>query len=317
MIKKQMALIIIFMVFMLANSAAASSPASYDQAMGRMNTFMQAAAAATNNILNDNELNNFVNALWNAFAIILLVSALAKWNFGGIELYEIVHLLLLILITRIMLNHYNMLTTLMWDWSDGIAGSVQKAVIGNSDPLFLSCFINDVVAGIKASDVSILDSVRLFINGLIMSGIVMILSVLSFFASTWALYGYALAKILGWFFIPCLMIKRLSFLFDGWVRLFTGFIIYGIVARANLMLAVLAMKSYLGIPGYAVNTNTTYSFSLAGMADIAGMVGFMIIAILALISTSRFASTIASGAGGFGQSISSAAYSLSRMVKGF
>lgn len=298
-------------------AANAAPPPDTAAAMGRMNTFMQNVGVVLNNILNNGNLQSYVNAMWNAFTIMILVAALAKWNFGGIRTYEIVHPLLLILITRIMLNNYDMLTGLFWDWSEGIAGGIQNAVIGNSDPFFLTGFVEDVVAGIETSDVGILDGLRLWIAGFIITTIILLLSLLSFLASTWALYGYALSKILGWFFVPFIMIQRLAYMFDGWVRLFTGFIVYGVVARANLLLAVLALKSFFGIPGYTVNTNTVYRFDFTGIADLFGLAGFMLVSILALISTGRFSTAIVSGASGFGRSISAAAYTVVRVMKGF
>jgi hypothetical protein len=297
--------------------ANAAPPPDTAAAMGRMNTFMQNVGVVLNNILNDGNLQSFVNALWNTFTIMILVSALFKWNFGGIRSYELVHPLLLILITRIMLNNYDMLTGLFWDWSEGIAGGIQSAVLGNTDPFFLVGFVEDVVAGIETSDVGIMDGLRLWICGFVVTTIILLLSLLSFLASTWALYGYALSKIIGWFFIPFIMVKRLSYMFDGWVRLFTGFIVYGIIARANLLLAVLALKSFYGIPGYTVNTNTVYRFDFTGIADLFGLAGFMLVSILALISTGRFATAIVSGASGFGSSISTAAYTVARVMKGF
>jgi hypothetical protein len=112
------------------------------------------------------------------------------------------------------------------------------------------------------------------------------------------------------------MFKRLSFLFDGWMRLFIGFLVYGIIARANLLLTVLAIKSFFGIPGYVVNTNTSMRIDFNGVADLFGLVGFLFIAILALIATGRFATAVVSSASGFGQSISTLAYGLTRVMRG-
>ena len=112
------------------------------------------------------------------------------------------------------------------------------------------------------------------------------------------------------------MLKRTAFLFDGWMRLFTGFLVYGVIARANLLLTVLAIKSLFGIPGYAVDTTYNIRWDFSGMGDIIGLAGFLIVGILALISTGRFATAVVSGAGGFGSSISSVAYGLTRVVRG-
>ncbi len=297
--------------------AGADPPPDFNDSMGRMNSFMGYAGTALNNIINDADLAGFVDALWVTLTILLLFNVLSKYAMSGIAFVELLHPLLLIFITRIMLNHYDFLTGLCWDWSEGIAGGIQRAVIGNSDPFLLPGFINDVVAGIETTDVSIWDGLKLFLAGNVIMTILLLLSVLAFLANTWALYGYTLAKIIGWFFIPFIMVKKMSFLFDGWVRLFLGFLVYGIIARANLLLTVLALKAFFGIPGFSVNTMSSTRVDLTGLADLFGLAGFLFVAILALISTGRFASNIASGATGFGDSVQSIAYGLARVIRGF
>jgi hypothetical protein len=310
-------IIILFLACLVFSGLAyAAPPPSYSDSMGRLNTFMTNVGAVLNNILVDPSLTGFVNALWNTLTVVLIVTVLAKYSMTGISTFELIHPLLLILITRLMLNHYDYLTGLCWDWSEGIAGGIQRAVIGNSDPFLLPGFINDVVSGIETSDVSIWDGVKLFLAGNVILASIFLLTALAFLANTWALWGYALAKIIGWFFIPFIMFKRLSFLFDGWMRLFLGFLIYGIIARANLLLTVLAIKSFFGIPGYVVNTNTSMRIDFNGVADLFGLAGFLFIAILALIATGRFATAVVSSAGGFGQSISTLAYGLTRVMRG-
>ena len=311
-------LVILFLAcLVVSGSAHAAPPLSYSDSMGRLNTFMKNVDAVLNNILADPSLSGFVNALWNTLTIVLIVTVLAKYSMTGISTFELIHPLLLILITRLMLNHYDYLTGLFWDWSEGIAGGIQRAVIGNSDPFLLPGFVNDVVSGIQTSGVSIWDGVNLLMASTVILAIISLLSLMAFFASTWALWGYALAKIIGWFFIPFIMFKRLSFLFDGWMRLFLGFLVYGIIARANLLLTVLAVKSYFAVPGYAVNTNTSIRLDFNGIADLFGMAAFLFIAILALIATGRFATVVVSGVSGFGQSISTLAYGLARVMRGF
>ena len=143
-----------------------------------------------------------------------------------------------------------------------------------------------------------------------------LLSIISFLSSCWALYGYALSKIIGLFFIPFLMLEKTSFLFDGWVRFFCGFLIYGIIARANLVLTMIAIKTFYGIPTNTINTSLVISYDFTGLGDVLGMVAFTFISILALLSTGRFAATIVSGAQGFGGSVAAVAYGVARMARG-
>jgi hypothetical protein len=227
---------------------------------------------------------------------------------------EIFAVILLIVITRVMLDYYDYLTSVCWSWGEGIAGGIQMAVIGNSDPFFLPGFINDTIKGITASDVSFLDGLAIWLGALLVFVAVALLSIASFFCTMWALWGYALAKIIGLFFIPFIMLKRTTVLFDGWCRFFLGFLVFGIIARANLVLTVLAIKCYFHIPGYTVPT-TPYRLDFTSFADLLGLLAIMFISIFALMATSKFASTIMSGAGGFGGSLRNAAYSVAYMMR--
>lgn len=307
-------LVLVGFILIFIDAAFAAPPLDTSAAMGRMNLFMVNVGVVLNNILNDPNLRSFVWAEWSTFTVILLVTALAKYNFGGINTYEIVHPLLLILVTRIMLNHYDMLTSLFWDFSEGIAGGIQKAVVGNSNPFFLVGFVEDVVKAITYRDVKLWDSIAIVFSTFCLMGTIALLSIISFLASTWALYGYALCKIIGWFFVPFIMLQRLSFLFDGWIRLFTGFIIYGIIARANLMLTVLALRTFFGIPGWVVNSQTVIPLDFTGITQLFGMLGFLLISVIGIISTGKFATAVVAGAGGFGQAISTMAYTAVRFM---
>lgn len=315
--KKVFLIIIVLSVLASPMAANAEKPPNYNDSLKRMDAFMNNVTVVLSNILADSDLNSFVNALWNALTIILLFTAFAKYSMGVVSVYELIHPLLLIMITRIMLNNYDYLTSICWYWSEGIAGGIQKSVIGSSDPFLLTGFIHDVVNGITAGDVSFFSGVSLVFSHAVILAIVFLLSLLGFLANTWALWGFSLSKIIGWFFIPFLMVHRLSYLFDGWVRLFSGFLVYGIIARANLLLTVLAVKAYFNIPGYTVSTGKNISFDFSGIADLFGLTAFLFIAILSLVATGRFASTVVSGAGGFGDSVRNMAQNLAMALKGF
>jgi hypothetical protein len=309
-------IILVLLLLSIPTAVLAESPPTFSESMGRFNTFMQNTGVLLDNILADGSIGNFVNIEWVTIAIYLLVIAAAKYVLGDLSILDLIHPLLMVLVTRILIDNYDYLTGICWDMSEGIASGIQYAAIGNSDPFFLPGFINDVMQGIEYNDVSWWSAFWTFVSANVVFALVFLFSVLGFIANVWCLWGYALSKIIGLFFVPFLMLKRGSFLFDGWVRLFTGFLVYGVIARVNLLLTVLAIKSLFGIPGYAINTSYNVRWDFNGLADIIGLVAFLIVGILALISTGRFASAVVSGATGFGSSVNTAALSLSRIVRG-
>ena len=313
---KKLCITLLLLSLLTPCMAMAEPPPTFSESMGRFNTFMTNTGVLLDNILADGNIGNFVNILWTTIAIYLIVIAGSKYILGDLSILELIHPLLLIAVTRILIDNYDYLTGLCWDMSEGIAGGIQYAAIGNSNPFMLPGFINDVMEGIEYNDVSWWSAFWTFVSANVVFTLVFLFSILGFIANVWSLWGYALSKIIGLFFIPFLMFKRGSFLFDGWVRLFTGFLVYGVIARVNLLLTVLAIKSLFGIPGYTINTNYNVRWDFNGLADVMGLVSFLVVGLLALISTGRFASAVVSGATGFGSSVNSAALSLSRIVRG-
>ena len=97
--------ILVLSVLFLPMAANAEKPPDYNDSLKRMDAFMNNVTVVLNNVLADSDLNSFVNALWNALTIILLFTAFAKYSMGVVSVYELIHPLLLILITRIMLNN--------------------------------------------------------------------------------------------------------------------------------------------------------------------------------------------------------------------
>jgi hypothetical protein len=300
----------------LSGPVFAEAPPTFSDSLGRYNTFMTNVQLLMNNILADGNLSNFVEILWRAFAVGLLVVAAGKYILGDLTIFDLIQPLLMVMISRLLIDHYDYLTGLCWDMSEGISAGIQQAAIGSSDPFLLPAFINDVMAGIENNDVSWWSAFWTFLTANVVFAMVLLFSILGFIANSWALWGYSLSKIIGLFFIPFLMLKRTGFLFDGWMRLFSGFLVYGVIARVNLLLTVIAIKSLFGIPGYTIDTTYNVRWDFAGLGDIMGLAGFMVVGILALIATGRFASSVVSGASGFGSSVSTAAYSMSRILRG-
>jgi len=117
---------------------------------------------------------------------------------------------------------------------------------------------------------------------------------------TWAIWGYSLAKMIGWMFIPMLMFQRLEWLFSGWLRLFFGFLLYNVIARVNLVLVALILKNLLGATSISPTQDMPFQMAMTSIYDVAGVLVFLVVAVLALISTGKFASTIAGSGGGGG-----------------
>lgn len=310
--------LLILTILFFPTHAGAEPPPSFDETLERFNAFVVAVGQMLDNIINDDSLSGIVYIQWTAFSVCLLVIVGVKYIFYNLTIYDLIQPLLMIAIVKILLDHYNFLTGLGWDLSEGIAGAIQQAAIGSRDPFLLSGFLIDLVRGIALqSGVSLLTSTLwAIISGSIVVVAVFLLSIVGFFANVWAMWGYVLSKIIGFFFIPFLMLKRTEFLFDGWLRLYSGFLVYGIIARANLVLVALAMKTLFRLNGYEIES--TIQWDIIDIADILGLMSYMCIGIISLFCTGLFTAAVVSGSTSLGSAagaVSSAATAVARIIQ--
>ena len=73
------------------------------------------------------------------------------------------------------------------------------------------------------------------------------------------------------------------------------------------------MASRLGIPTGTIPIKPTYNFDFQTLSEVFGLLAFLLIGILSLISTGRFAATIASRAVGAGDAMRGAAIAVVRL----
>ena len=146
----------------------------------------------------------------------------------------------------------------------------------------------------------------------------LLLSVFAYVSVIWGFWGFTLAKLVGLIFIPTLLYERLSWLFDGWLRFFIGFLVYYIIARLNVVLVACSIALYfgIGIPFTATPGAPIELPFMASIFDALGVFVYMFVGLLSLFSTGKFAATIVSGAagGGMGQAAQGAAQAVAKLA---
>lgn len=290
---------------------AAQASGSYVGLSSHMGHFWQQSSLALQRVMNQPDLQQYTFMLWAGFSFILLANLLMMYMLGGTHIYSIIQSVLMIATVRILMNHFDDITGALWNTSEGIALGIQKATLGTTDLWFASGFIQDVMGSI---------SIDWFSFDFIVQGILVILlyvlctalSVMAFLASVWSLWGYILAKMIGLFFLPFILFERLSWLFDGWLRFFIGFLVYGILARINVILGVICIKSFLNLPSGQLPTGTSFFYSTDKPDDVITLLCVLAICLAALASSGRFASAIVAGTSGFGYSLRTSINSISK-----
>lgn len=298
-------------------AALAASPdyADNDSAHEAFGSFLRTVSSLFNNIfVSGSEVSAFIEAFFLFGVIYKLVSVVASYMLRTGNLADLFQAVILIAIVRALLDGYGVVTSALFGWSQGFAGVIQLPIVGNSDVFFLTDYVQNIVNTIWHEDASIFDGIKLTVATGVLWLLLTTLNVLSFFAVAWAAWGFILAKLVGMIFLPFLLFERTAFLFDGWLRFFVGFLIFAVIARINLLLVLVLLTSYFDLPLDAA-TGPLRTYPIANVDDIGGLLSLLVIAVVSLISSGRFATALAGGVGGFGSAVSSLSRSASLSIR--
>jgi hypothetical protein len=255
----------------------------------------------------------FAESLFAFFTAILLIELVFRFMMSGVTLAEVLEKIFFIALVRCLMLVYDDGTAAMWGWADAFGGSIQQAAVGTDELFFVPAFISGIMNKFSFLDLSIFDGIMVVLSLVVLSILTTILSVLSYFAVAWGVWGYTVAKLLGWMFVPLMMFKRLEFLWDGWFRFFMGFLMFTVMARVQLSLTAIIFRLYFNLPTYSAG-DPLPATELTGLSDFLGVIVMIVIAICGLLSTGRFATAIAGGVGGFGGALRSVAMTAAKIA---
>lgn len=301
-------------VLMQPVQAAPVDPSDYSSLTANLQTFIVNAENAVTSILAFGQYQSFVDTLYLFFAVLLIIFSISKYINGALAVGDILSLVIVLLMTRLLITEFDALTGALWRWSQGFGGAISQAAIGD-DALYAPMgFIWRLMAGIEFEGYNILFSPLKWIATIFAMIIAFFLSLIAILATVWAVWGYLVAKIIGLMFVPTIMFDKLSFLFDGWLRFFFGFLIYSVIARVNLILVVLALSSLYGIAPLSSNP-TVIHIGGRVLFELAGLLSILVVCILALISTGRFVAAVVGGTNmGMGGAMAGFAVGVSRTI---
>lgn len=302
-----------FYLFFLPSTAWAQAAdyGDYGEAFTSFQNFLTTVAAYIDLVLAPgSNAAQFIEAFFYAFAFYRISFAIAGWMMFD-NLPGLVAAVLLVAVVRIMLDFYDPLTSLLLSWAGDFAGSIQQPITGNGDVFFVVGYLTNILDSISLPSITIFNAVSALMAIITLAALTFLLSVLAFFAVAWGVYGFALAKLIGWMFLPFILIERTAALFDGWIKFMLGFLFYMVIARVNLVLVLILFTTYLNLPlTSGTAPGVPFVVPVDDFSDLGGLVSLLIISILSLISTGKFAVALAGGVGGFGGALSQAVLSV-------
>lgn len=241
--------------------------------------------------------------LFLSIAVYVFSMAVAKWMMKQTDAFDLLSVVLMILIVSTIQAFYGTLTELLHSLSTDLAAAIQQPIVGTTDVLFAPAYIHNMMSNLSFVPADIFGGLNAIVAVVVVYVIAGLLSVVSFFTVAWGTWGYAVAKLIGWFFIPFLMVPRLSFLFDGWFRFMVGFLVYDVLARLNIALSLVLLTKYFGLPLSAGSVSAPIVMPGLTFAEFSGFIVLAIVALVGLIATGKFSVAIASGVGGAGSGL--------------
>ncbi|WP_417536646.1 type IV secretion system protein [Methylophaga sp.] len=294
---------VIWLVFGSDAVFAASDYGDIEEAHSSFTGFLTAISAVISNLLSPtSNAAQFVNAEFIAFATYRLTIVVGKWAFDSADLVEVFSVVMLIAIVQILIDFYDVLTTGLLTWSGDFAGVISNEITGTDDVFFTVSYLSNLSDSITFEEGGwsiIPDVVPAFLM-LLCFGLLWLLGTAAFVGMAWAIWGFALAKLIGWFFIPFLLLERTAELFDSWLRFLIGFLFYAVIIRVNMALVVLLLSAYFGVPMTVGENPEPIIIEVDSFSNVAGFIALYVVGILSIFATGKFATAIAGGVGGFG-----------------
>lgn len=275
---------------------------------GELKTFVTGIMSGS-----DNPVSNFAWMIFAAFAFILFVIEVIKFIWQGNQTESHMIALCMFFITFMIMGSYDGFTEGIWGIAVGISDGYQEQLVGNTDNFFLSQWMHKTFAAVVVEDLSMWDSLKLLSYMSMWTAAGVLLDAVAYLAAMWADFGYAVGKVVGFVFIPCLLLPATRNLFDGWFKFFTGFGFLLIVLKATMVVAAIAVKAIVGTLGVKfggagfAGEPTAVNIGVEELYKLADAAAMLFIAALFVLSSFAFASALAGGLGNISGGLGTAA----------
>ena len=295
-------------IFFMPPAEAALSDTMRGVFSGELKTFVTGIMNGS-----DNPVSSFAWMIFAAFSFILFVIEVIKFIWQGNQTESHMIALSMFFITFMIMGSYDGFTNGIWGIAVGISDGYQEQLVGNTDNFFLSQWMHKTFSAVVVEDLSMWDSIKLLGYVSIWTAAGVVLDAVAYLAAMWADFGYAVGKVVGFVFIPCLLLPATRNLFDGWFKFFTGFGFLLIVLKATMVVAAIAIKAIVGTLGVKytgagfAGDPTAVNIGVDEMYKLADAAAMLFIAALFVLSSFAFASALAGGLGNLSGGLGSAA----------
>jgi hypothetical protein len=243
-----------------------------------------------------------MNTLFTSLALCLFVWRFAGFALRGFDLVDLLELMFSIFFVYVMLSSYTTLVQAISTAGQAVGNALGGSISGADDEQTLAESIFSLL--LQLTLLTKCDGLTHCVKWIWLSfGTVMIadiaillLGVIATVVEVWMHWCVQIAYGVGWVTIPLLMVRSLSFLFDGWLKFFLGAIFFDIIAKVTLAMVLLSFR---------VLTNRTpgangATIDVHGPMDVAALFLFIFVGVIVLTATGKLANAVVAGVSGVG-----------------
>jgi hypothetical protein len=239
-----------------------------------------------------------VNVLFASFALFLFVWKFTGFALRGFDVLHILELMFTIFFVYLLLRGYMTLLPAVVSAGRYVTDNLGTALIGSPPDVSLaeSIFSSLLPLTLHAKCTGLCIKTGLLAVSTTIVGYLAIiaLGVLAVVVQTWTQWAFHVAYAVGWATIPFLLSRRLSFIFDGWLKFFIGTVMYEMVAKIALSLVVLSFRFMQGSAPHSMEA----TIDVRGPSDLAALFAFILVGAFVLLCTSRVAAIVVQGVSG-------------------
>lgn len=266
-----------------------------------------------------NPINNWSSMMFLSLAVLLVLREVIIFIFDGVNAASHLEAIVYFFATLAIMNFYGTFTDAIWGVGVGISNGFQEYLVGNTDNFFLSQWIYKSMMAVSLEEVDMFDAMRLIGYAIGWSIVSALLDFVTWIASVWALMGYALAKVLGLFFVPFLLLPSTRPLFDKWIQFLVGFVFLLIMLKATLVITAMVVQAALGEIGLTWTADFGDPVAVVDIAKerfyvLMDTTIMLVLGVMLILSSFVFAGMLAGGVGSTSGAIGSLAKKAIRKV---
>lgn len=304
-------IILVLLNFMCLSAFASESDVdvSISPAYDGVSAFVLLGSSWLEDIQTSADAAWYFNAVLLSTIVIKSVSSLTLFIFKKTNLDDLFLAFFMIILTFSFFHSFGSATEAVYGWTQGIIGLIQKELLGTDEALYTSNLMAEIAKRLVLEDYNPLSN---FIGAVKMSILALLMALFEIallFINSWVVIGVVLSQLLGIFMIPFLLFKPTQFIFDGWVKMFLGFLAYGLVGKVIAIIVIQIILEFFGISAADLAGNAVFQVSLTstGTQSWLALIGIFFVGIFMLFSTASIASSFVGGVSGLGGAINGAA----------